>query len=74
MADELGISTVGEREWPPTSPNVTFSKAFVRDLRDKTGMKIDYPESHGGTKFSGFCLFVCLFVRNCLRNWPEPQT
>ena len=55
----------GEREW---SPNVTNSQAFVRDyLRDKTEMKIDYPESHGGTSTTGNV------VRECFSSKPSQE-
>ena len=40
----------GVRKWSPTSSKIETSKAFVRDfLQEKTGIRIDFPNSQGGT-------------------------
>ena len=58
----------GERKWSPTSPKISNSRAFVRDfLREKTGMEIDYPESHGGTSTTGN------IARECFSNHHSPE-
>ena len=40
--------------WSPTSVKVENARNFVRDfLSEKTGIKIDFPNSHGGTSTTG---------------------
>ena len=44
----------GVRKWSPTSSKIETSKAFVRDfLQEKTGIRIDFPNSQGGTSTTG---------------------
>ena len=55
----------GERKWSPTSPEIDYSRSFVRDfLWEKTGMKIDYPESHDGTSTT----WIREYSKRCFSN------
>ena len=44
----------GVRKWSPTSAKIESSKIFVRNyLHEKIGIKIDFPNSLGGTSTTG---------------------
>ena len=44
----------GVRKWSTTSAKVESSKSFARNyLHEKTGIKIDFPNSQGGTSTTG---------------------
>ena len=55
----------GATKWSPTSPVIERSKLFVRNfLQEKTGIKIDFPNSQGGTSTTGNVARQC-FSQKC---------
>ena len=44
----------GVKKWSPTSTKIESLKVFVHDfLHEKTGIRIDFPNSQGGTSTTG---------------------
>ena len=53
-----------KNEWSPSQPDVESSKRFVQEfLREHTGIRIDYPNSQGGTSTTGNVARTC-FIRH----------
>ena len=54
----------GVIKWSPTSPIIEGSKLFARNfLQEKTGIKIDFPNTQGGTSTTGNVARQCFFQR-----------
>ena len=50
--------------WSQSSPKISNSKKFVQHiLNEHTGLKIDFPNSHGGTSTTGIITRSC-FIRH----------
>ena len=63
-AANLSITSRRTRDWSPSNLRVeNAKKSRPRNLRKHTGLKIDYPNIHGGTSSTGNIARLC-FIRH----------